>query len=105
MTPNRRVLPTALSFGLWLVTTSVAGGQTLAPPAERPPQGLFSRAAGGNQKLDVSVSALGAYDDNILDGEHGGEADPRTQKSGSYEALQTNLRYAKRFRHVALGLA
>jgi hypothetical protein len=96
---NRTRILGAVATAALLATPSLAIGQTLAAPAQRPGQGLFDRTHRGTQSLDVSVSLAGAYDDDVLaEGGGSGGSGPLGQQSGLYSAATTNLAYSKTFR-------
>jgi hypothetical protein len=91
------VRTTAVATLMLLVVCPPAQAQR--PRPERPYRGLF----GGNganpnssQQLDVSISLLGAYDDNVVaSANQGYTGDPRFQASGSFGSGILSLDYTK----------
>lgn len=102
---TRFQLVSVVAVAICFTTGSASDAQTLAAPAPRPGQGVFDRTPQGDQNLDLSVSLLGAFDNNLVEVSNSGVPDPRMQQSGLYSGLTTNVGYAKRFRHVELGLS
>lgn len=88
-----------------LLAGTAAEAQVLAAPAQRPSQGLFGRGTRGDQTLDLTVSAVGGYDDNLLSTESIGLVNSPPEKSGLYEGLTGRLAYMKTFRDSAFGAA
>jgi hypothetical protein len=71
-------------------------------------RGLFGdkpRNHQGRHALDVTVSAFGAYDDNISGGVTGGFVDPRLAVSGSYTGVNMGLDYSSRGRRASFTAA
>jgi len=77
-----------------------------AQTAERRVPQLFGRVPShGDQQLNVSASSMGAYDDDVIAALQSGSVDPRTQKSGTYNELATQVAYAKQGRRLLFGVS
>lgn len=90
---------------LWVAAAGSSAAQTLAPPVERPEQGLFDRAPGTDRNLEVTAIVASAYDDNLA-AENGSSApDPHTQVSGFYDSVAGRVSFMKRFHRFTLALS
>ncbi len=94
---ERRTRALVMPLVALLVCAAPAAAQR--PRPDRPYRGLF----GGNganpnsaQQLDLNVSLLGAYDDNVLSDRSQVGIDPRFEQSGNYEAGTASLDYTRR---------
>jgi hypothetical protein len=83
------------AFVAWPVASLEA--QTLTPVPQRPAAGARDDAAAGNQTLDVSLLALGAYDDDLFAGDSGTLTQPGAPQGGTYEDLSVDVMYSHRF--------
>src|SRR5581483_6667185 len=100
---------TALKFSL-----SVVLGMALAAPAsaqvehsDRKMHGLFggsSRDPESRQSLDLSLSAYGAYDDDIL-ADQRLTLDPRDRLSGLFTGMDGGMSYGRGGRNIDFGLS
>lgn len=110
-----RRLPWTVRLALIALVGSIAtpAYAQLDRPA-RPYRGLFggSRNADSTQALDLSLSLIGAYDDNVLADEGRGFSDIRlleagVRQSGYFAALQGQLAYSRRWSlmsvHASIG--
>lgn len=107
----------------WLMPVSASGQsapaaspQQPAPPssdrplseqARRPYRGLFGAPADptSKQSLDLTLSAFGAYDDDLLAADSGtSQAAPGNTPSGVYTGVTTGLAYNRRGDRVSGGL-
>jgi hypothetical protein len=98
MTFRKAIVVMVISAGCVLVAAD-GSAQTLAPPAQRPMQGLFGRAP-KSEGLDVAVSTFEAYDGDEI-GAGTGLVDPRMQKSGAFDGLDAAVTLQRKFRHVS----
>lgn len=90
---------------IFLVGASPAFAQA---PAQRPFRGLFGGSAvdpSVHHNLDLTVSVMEAYDDNVLADAGGGSLSPSSalQASGYYTGLSAGMSYAWRGKRVRLG--
>lgn len=99
---NARLLARAGVVVLALVVCA-ADAAAQRPRPDRVYRGLF----GGNganpnsaQQLDLNISLLGAYDDNVLADSSQVGVDPRFQKSGAYGTGTVSLDYSRRASRV-----
>jgi hypothetical protein len=99
LTMRTEFLAAGVITALCLTVGSIADAQTLAPPVQRPAQGLFDRGGTSDHSLDLSVAVLGGYDDNLASAENNRGFDTQTQMGGSYNALTTNMAFSKKFSH------
>ncbi len=88
------------------VCWAAASGVAHAQSSDRPSQQLFGRTPNhGDQQLDVTVSAMSAYDDDVLTSLQGATLDPRTQVSGGYDGLTEHTKYSARSRHLLFAVS
>jgi hypothetical protein len=89
---------------LGLSAAATARAQTLATPPARPMNGLFGRAAGGDQGLDVSISTVGAFSDNVLESNPGGSISGPAQ-SGDSGLVAASASYWKKTEKSQFGVS
>jgi hypothetical protein len=94
----RRVAAGAAVFAATGLSAAGAAAQMLAPPTQRPIAGAFGRPA-SDDGLAASFRTFEAYDDDQL-GEGQGSLDPRTQKSGRYDGLDTSVTFRRKSRRI-----
>src|SRR5207248_1889922 len=83
---------------------SALEAQTLAPATPRANNGLFGPTQVGDQSLDLTISALEAYDDHLVQAGEG-SLSSGTAQAGLYGRVAANVAYAKTFSRGELALA
>ncbi len=103
MHSGRSLTGVVLVSAMWLSCASMAAQSTL--PAERRTDDEFgSPDHDSRQRLDLTVSAVGAYDDDLLNDlvlptlGAGSNVLVAPQRGGTYESLSAQLAYTRKFR-------
>ncbi len=101
----RPIFTCAVAVALFLTAASGSDAQTLDAPSRRPSQGLFGLGPQRDQSLDLSLSVLGTFDDDVVGADNARVSDPVARQSGSYGGVSTKVAYVKKSKHVEFGLS